>query len=168
MITLRKLIFCLLLCFFSIPLFAQIKGSNGIVNVETGLSIRPYEAGNSTGNKIVMYKTIEWKCMTWEFEQTDGNTYSLKNLFTGKTFHPVDDPAKEGNSLEQLPLNKKDKTQLWEFIAADEGKYKIRLPGTDLYLTAANSKDSNSVITLEKDKKSTLQQWKLVPQSPKM
>ena len=148
---------------------AQIKGTNAIINVQTGLSIRPYEAHNSDGNKMVMYASIEWKCMTWSFENINGNVYALKNLFTGKTFASVK-PVKSGQSLEQVRYNAEDANQQWEFVSAGKGKYRIRLKGTDFYLTSADSKNNNSALTIEnkKNKNSELQLWRLKEQSPTM
>lgn len=146
--------------------FGQISGTNAIINAETGLSIRPFEARTSDGNKIVMFKSIEWKCMTWSFESLGGNTYALKNVFTGKTFRPVQ-PAKAGQTLEQTPYNTSDASTHWEFIPSG-GNYKIRLKGTELYLTSANNRSSNAALTLEESTDSKLQLWKLKAQSPDM
>ncbi|HEY6915649.1 MAG TPA: hypothetical protein VI413_13320, partial [Paludibacter sp.] len=41
-----------------------ISGTYAIQNTVTGKNLRPYEAGNQNGNRIVSYNHVEWKCMT--------------------------------------------------------------------------------------------------------
>ena len=163
----RKLFFITLLLIGAVAINAQIKGTNAIINVQTGLSIRPYNADNSDGNKIVMYSSIEWKCLTWSFENVSGNVYALKNLFTNKTFAPVA-PVKAGQTLEQVKYKPEDTAQQWEFIPVGDDKYRIRLKGSELYLTSTDSKSSNSILFLDTQSDSDLQLWRLKKQSPSM
>jgi hypothetical protein len=143
-----------------------IIGTYAIQNTATGKNLRPYEAGNQNGNRIVLYNHVEWKCMTWEFRQVKDNTYQLKNLFTGKTFQAKDKPAKQGSTLEQQPLAATD-AQQWEFIKKAANTYLIRLKGTELYITASSGQ-TNSDIVLQPEKKEAMQQWRLVAQNPDM
>lgn len=143
-----------------------ISGTYAIQNTTTGKNLRPYEAGNQNGNRIVLYNHVEWKCMTWEFRHVKDNTYQLKNLFTSKTFQAKDTPAKQGSALEQQPLAASD-AQQWEFIKKGNNTYLIRLKGTELYITASSSQ-TNTDIVLQPEKKEALQQWRLVAQNPNM
>lgn len=143
-----------------------ISGTYAIQNTVTGKNLRPYEAGNQNGNRIVSYSHVEWKCMTWEFRQVKDNTYQLKNLFTSKTFQAKDSPAKQGSALEQQPLATTD-AQQWEFIKKADNTYQIRLKGTELYVTASSAQ-TNTDIVLQPEKKEALQLWRLVAQNPDM
>ena len=143
-----------------------ISGTYAIQNTTTGKNLRPYDAGNQNGNRIVSYNHVEWKCMTWDFKHIGDSTYQLKNLFTSKTFQGKDSPAKQGTKLEQQPLSTST-GQHWTFVKIAKNTYNIRLKGTDLYITASSS-DTNSDIILQGKQKNALQSWKLVAQNPDM
>jgi hypothetical protein len=88
--------------------------------------------------------------MTWDFIHVEGQSYQLKNLFTGKTFQPKNKIA-EGSSLEQQPLSTEAANQQYEFIQIKNDVYIIKLKGTELYVTPADKNGStNSEIILEK------------------
>jgi len=143
-----------------------ISGTYAIQNTTTGKNLRPFDAGNQNGNRIVSYNHVEWKCMTWDFKHIDDSTYQLKNLFTSKTFQGKDSPAKQGTKLEQQPLSTST-AQQWTFVKIANNMYNIRLKGTDLYITASSS-GTNSDIILQGKQKNALQSWKLVAQNPDM
>ena len=99
-----------------------ISGTYAIQNTVTNKNLRPYDAGNQNGNRIVLYNHVEWKCMTWQFIKLADNTYQLKNLFTSKTFQAKDLTDKKGSSLEQQPLANAS-LQQWEFIKKVENNF---------------------------------------------
>jgi hypothetical protein len=146
-----------------------IKGNYAIKNVETEKLLRIKDANGSNGTPLVLYYPQNWKCMTWEFRNVEGQTYQLKNLFTGKTFQPKGGTASKGTRLEQQPLNSASAIQLYEFIRVDNDVYLIKLKGTDLYVTAVDKKGTvNSGIELQEKNGSKLQQWTIYEQSPTM
>ena len=155
--------------FISINLTAQrISGTYAIQNIKTGKNLRPFEAGSQDGNKIVLYNHVEWKCMTWDFIHTDGDTYQLKNLFTSKTFQPLGNSS-AGCTLEQQKLIPGRVVQEWEFVREGKDSYYIRLKGTELYITISDaSGKTNSSIILQPKRDTDLQLWKLVGQNPTM
>ena len=134
-----------------------------IQNVQTGKNLRPYSALWFNGNRIVLYDHHEWKCLTWQFIQVEGETYQLKNLITRKTFQPSSNPE-SGVTLWQQPL-KENSLQYWEFIKQPGETYLIRLKGTELYVTISSG-ETNSTIILMPKQESSSQQWKLVQQNP--
>jgi hypothetical protein len=135
--------------------------------VETGMLLRVKDANRKDGTPLVAYTPVNWKCVTWDFEQVEGQTYRLKNLFTGKTFQPGGSVV-DSVSLVQMPFGK-DELQQYEFVSAGENRYYIRLKGTALYLTPADKEGStNSAIMLAKKTNSTLQQWTIYEQHPTM
>ena len=164
-----KKLFFVILANFLISVFAiaqPISGTFAIQNTVTGKNLRPYEAGNQNGNRIVLYNHVEWKCMTWQFIKAKENTYQLKNLFTSKTFQPSS-KAIAGVSLEQQPI-KDEPGQYWEFIKQGDNLYLIRLQGSDLYITTSSENTNSSVILQPKLAKTSSQLWKLVEQHPTM
>ena len=164
-----KKLFFLILANFLISVFAiaqPISGTFAIQNTVTGKNLRPYDAGNQNGNRIVLYNHVEWKCMTWDFIPAGENTYQLKNLFTSKTFQPKENPAKVGSTLEQQPIST-SASQQWEFIKAPDKSFYIRLKGTELFITASSSQTNSNIILQEKQSKA-LQLWRLVEQNPSM
>lgn len=106
-----KKIFLLVAGIFLLSSFTAaqtISETYDIQNTVTGKNLRPYEAGDQNGNRIVLYDHVEWKCMTWKFISSGGNTYQLKNLFTSKSIQSKEMPAKEGSTLEQQPISNTD------------------------------------------------------------
>jgi hypothetical protein len=164
-----KKLFFLILANFMISVFAiaqSFSGTYAIQNTETGKNLRPYDADNQNGNRIVLYNHVEWKCMTWSFIPADENSYQLKNLLTSKTFQPKENPAKVGTTLEQQPIAM-SALQQWEFIKAANNSFYIRLKGSELFITASTS-ETNSNIVLQEKKDKALQLWRLVEQNPSM
>ncbi|ACU63718.1 RICIN domain-containing protein [Chitinophaga pinensis] len=150
--------------------FAQtIKGTFAIQNVQTGIYLRIKDADTRNGTPIVAYTPVNWKCVTWDFHQVNGDTYELKNLFSGKTMQPVDEKPSAGTTLEEQPMTAGKSSQQYEFIPVDKGTYLIRVKGSDLYLTPADNNGTvNAKILLAKKNNSKLQQWTIHEQQPAM
>lgn len=156
----------LLLLFFCVTSFGQIiKGTYAIKNVETGMLLRIKDANRKDGTPVVAYSPVNWKCMTWDFQHVEGQTYQLKNLFTGKTFQPNGAPADDINLVQQ-PLAITEQQQ-YEFIPAGDNTFLIRLKGTMLYLTPSDKQGSvNSAIVLAGKSNEKSQQWTIYEQHP--
>lgn len=150
--------------------FAQvIKGTYAIKNVQTGLLLRVQDARKANGTPIVSYSPVNWKCVTWDFQHVTGNTYQLRNLFTNKTLQPVAADPVDGVSLEQQPLTQLQANQEYEFIPAGKDSYRIRLNGTDLYITPTEGVGSvNSKVILAGKTASKNQIWSIYQQEPTM
>ncbi len=149
-----------------VTLIAQkLNSSYAIQNVNTGQNLRPYEAMSANGNKIVMYNHKVWMCMTWNFNHISGNTYTIQNQYTSKTFQAADQPARAGSILIQQTVSNKDE-QHWEFIPVSENRFIIRLIGTDLYITAAGNENNSSVTLQQRKENDPLQVWCLIEQHP--
>ena len=160
----------LLLCLFATSGFAQvIKGTYAIKNSQTGLVLRVQDAQKSNGAPIVSYSPVNWKCVTWDFRHVDGNTYQLRNLFTSKTLQPTAASPTVGVSLEQQPLTPFQTNQEYEFFPAGKDSYRIRLKGTELYITPTEGAGSvNSKVILTGKTVSTNQIWVIYQQEPTM
>jgi hypothetical protein len=147
----------------------NIKGTYAIKNVSTGMLLRVMDANKKNETPIVAYSPTNWKCMTWDFNQVEGHTYLLRNLFTGKTFQPQKGEATEGISLEQQPFDNSKTYQQWEFISAPDNTYMIKLKGSDLFITPSDKSGTvNSKIILAKKRADKTQYWSIYEQHPEM
>ncbi len=145
-----------------------IKGTFAIKNVETGMLLRIKDANKKDGTPLVSYTPVNWKCMTWDFLHAGGQTYQLRNLYTGKTFEPNANQS-AAKSLGQQPFLLDNIKQQYEFIPVTGGVYWIRLKDTELYLTPSTSDGaSNSEVVLLKKGKTRLQHWTIYEQNPEL
>lgn len=144
----------------------SIKGTYAIKNSSTGMLLRPMDANKKDATPLVSYSPTNWKCMTWDFKQLDDQTYSLRNLLTGKTFQPATGEPEEGTALQQQPIREQAPIQQWEFIPEKNNSFLIRLKGTDLYVTPTEQGAVNSNIILAKKKAGNIQQWTIYEQHP--
>lgn len=134
-----------------------------IQNVETDKCIRPHDAENEDGTKIISYSHHDWECITWQLIGLENDVYLLKNLYTQKSFQPSSTP-KAGVNLWQQTLGGSP-LQYWEFIKQSDETYLIRLKDTELYVTVTSDEDDSDIVLMPKqDSKSQL--WRLVRQNP--
>lgn len=141
----------------------KIEGTYAIRNVKSGLQLRVKDAGSANGTPLVMYNPIEWKCMTWDFRPSEGSSYQLKNVLTGKTVQQKKEG--ENGTLEEQPLTEKAGSQLYDFEEAGKGRYRIRLKSAGLYLSDEKG-EVNAPVTLAKKSDSPAQLWTLHEQHP--
>lgn len=145
-----------------------IKGTYAIKNVQTGMLLRIKDANKKDGTPLVAYEPTNWKCMTWDFMHVEGQTYQLKNLFTGKTFQQAADHA-TGSDMQQQPLVPNVVVQEYDFIPVDKNIYLIKSKASGLYLTPKDGNGTvNSGIVLSEKTGSKLQQWTIYEQHPTM
>lgn len=167
----KKILFLLiaaLLCQLAGAQTTTIKGDFALKNVHTGMYVRIKDANGANGTPIVAYSPVNWKCVTWEFKPSADGSYTLKNLFSGKTLQPLHGEVKAGVTMEEQPIGN-DKVQQYEVISVGNNQYYVRLKGSDLYLTPSDpGGETNSSIVLEAKKESDLQRWTLVEQHPTM
>jgi hypothetical protein len=145
-----------------------IHGNYAIKNAQTGMLLRVKDANNADGTPLVAYYPENWKCMTWDFKHIEGNTYQLQNLLTNKTFQAASTPVADA-PLKELPFTAGKDVQEYVFEDAGNNTYRIKLKGTDLYVTPSDKKGSvNSQIILAAKTDEKFQQWLIYPQAPTM
>lgn len=145
-----------------------ITGNYAIKNLQTGMLLRIKDANGTDGTPLVAYYPENWKCMTWDFKHIDSNVYQLRNLFTSKTFQAAG-AAVQNAPLNEQPLVAGKDIQEYEFEASGNNTYRIKLKGTELYITPSDKKSSeNSPIILAAKTDEKYQQWSIYPQSPTM
>lgn len=144
-----------------------IKGTYAIKNVQTGMLLRIKDANSKSGTPIVLYEPQNWKCMTWDFKQVNGNTYQLQNLFSGKTMQALGTDA--GALFNEQPLEQLKDSQMYGFEPAGKNTYLIKLKGTDQYITPpGENSEINSAVVLAPKRGGKSQQWAIYQQSPTM
>lgn len=134
-----------------------------IENVATGKVIRPYNAQIEDDIEVIQYVPKNWECTTWQMIEIDKDTYLLKDLYTQKSFQPLENP-RDGAKLFQKPIGGNN-LQHWEFIKNKDNTYLIRLKGYDLYITS-RSDQLNQPLILQKKNNLQNQNWKLTTQQP--
>ena len=160
--------FCLSLIISQAIMAQVIKGDYAIKNAQTGMLLRIKDANSQNGTPLVAYYPENWKCMTWNFIHIEGNVYKLQNLLTHKTFQAVNN-SKSNNELEQQAFDSGSLNQQYEFESIDKDNYRIKLKGTESYLTPANDKGAvNTKIVLVKKVNLKYQLWSIYKQSPSM
>lgn len=166
----KKIIISLILLLFCAISFAQvIKGTYAIKNVETGIVLRIKDANTADGTPLVAYSPVNWKCVTWDFKHIEGDTYELKNLFSGKTFQSKATKPVTGTTLAERPLQAGIALQQYIFVPVEDHAYMIKLKWTDLYVTPSDHKgNENADILLTHRKEGKFQHWVLVEQHPTM
>ena len=139
-------------------------GVYSLQNRESGLLLRPRDAGRKDGNAMVLYPEYNWKCLKWDVDSTDSGC-TLRNLFTDKTFQPADSSPKAGTPVLQQTMDPALKLQRWDILPSIDGYVKIRLAGTELYLmpTVPNA-EINTAIVLGPWENLPAQHWKMVAQ----
>lgn len=136
-------------------------GIYSLRNQESGLLLRPRDAGRKDGNTMVLYPEYNWKCLKWDVAPTDHGC-TLRNLFTDKTFQPADFSPKAGMPVLQQTIDPAEKLQRWEILPSADGYVKIRLAGTDLYLMPATpNAEVNTALVLGPWKNLPAQHWKM-------
>jgi Ricin-type beta-trefoil lectin domain-like len=147
---------------------AQVRGDFALKNVHTGKYVRIKDANGADGTPIVAYSPENWKCVTWQFAPSANGSYTLKNLLSGKTLQPLKGETKPGVSLEERPFDA-SKPQEYELVTVDKDKYRIRLKGTDLFITPSDpGGGTNTAIILQPQQAGDLQEWVLIEQHPTM
>jgi hypothetical protein len=156
-----KSLYCTLaIIIATLTAYAQtIHGTYAIKNLASGMVLRIKDANTANGTPIVPYSPVNWKCVTWDFRNIEGQTYQLKNLFSGKTLQPKT-AAAEGVSLEEQPIA----GQQYELLPNENNSYLIRVKGTALYITQGE----DNIVLAAKKKDLQSQSWILVEQHPTM
>lgn len=129
--------------------------------------LRPKDANSAEGTRLVLYSPQPWKCMTWKVEPTAEETYSLRNLFTSKTFAPGRTNGAV-TPVVQISLGEKPASiPSWRFIRLSDGAYEIRLANSTKVLTAvADADGGGESIVLEDWKNADEQKWELLKIDP--
>jgi hypothetical protein len=132
-----------------------------IRNCKYGGLLRPRDANNGYGTRIVLYPAEPWKCMTWKLHPAGDSAFQLQNHFTHKTFQV--DKNEAGAAVVQVPFDADPaKRPAWKFEKLADGFYRIRDIGSGKCLAASSAK---VVILAPRDEKQE-QEWELIETDP--
>lgn len=136
-----------------------------IRNCKYGDLLRPQDANNANGTRIVLYPAQPWKCMTWKLHPAGESVFQLQNHFTSKTISAVTNGAQA--ALVQIPWNREvGQRPAWRFTKLPDGNFQITDVLSGRALTAIRSEDSDATIILSPWKDSTEQKWELIEIDP--
>lgn len=123
--------------------------------------LRPRDANNADGTRIVLYPAQPWKCMTWKLHAAGDSVFQLQNHFTQKTFEVKTNEA--GTVLLQVPLNRDPaKRPAWKFEKLSDGFYRISDVASGKCLAAP----SEGAVTLAPVENQREQEWELIETDP--
>jgi hypothetical protein len=118
-------------------LSATATNSYQIRNQKFGDLLRPKDANNAEGTRIVLYPAQPWKCMTWKLRPAGENVYQVQNHFTSKTF--VIKPGNDERNVVQTAFPREaTERPTWQFTKLTDGSYKISDPKSGEVLTAVD------------------------------
>lgn len=134
-------------------------------NTENGGNFQVWKWGKTT-NQIFYIK--------YEGRNQDGEWYSIQALHSGKVLDVFNNQDADGTNCHQWTMKKNKKgqvlkTQIWSFMDAGNGYYRIRC-GNGKFLDNSSNIDANgNNVQIWKDNGTTAQKWKLYKVSkPKM
>jgi Ricin-type beta-trefoil lectin domain-like len=138
-------------------------------NKKFGDLLRPEDANNANGTRLVLYSAQPWKCMTWKFHPAGESAFQLQNYFTSKTFAPDTKVEKEAQPVTQVPFAKPSgECPTWRFTKLPDGTYKITDSKSGMVLTAVKADPgSTATIIVQAWQEKAEQKWELIPIDPK-
>jgi len=135
-----------------------------IRNVKYTDLLRPEDARNANGTRIVLYPAQPWKCMTWKLFPAGPDTFQLRNHFTSKTFDGGS--TNEISPVVQVPFGQDAAARpAWRFIKLPGGAYEIADTKTGRVLTA-EKEGGSAKIALEPWREQPQQKWELIEIDP--
>lgn len=155
----------LILCMVYAPFNGSLAGPEAaaysLKNKATGMVLRPSGASRAEDAPMVLFSPRAWKCVTWELTAVEENVYSLRNLYTNKTFEVAD------QSVVQRSLDPENIAQRWKLKEVEEGEYLLLSNETSLALQPEEASNKNSRVSLAETTGNDIQRWILVPRPGK-
>jgi hypothetical protein len=129
--------------------------------------LRPKDANNADGTRIVLYSAQPWKCMTWSLRPAGTSAFRLQNLFTSKTIAADSKTDQAQQAVIQVPLDR-EAGPVWQFTRLEDGSYKITEAKSGKALTAVKvGSDDEAKIIVELWRNQAEQKWDLQKIDPK-
>jgi hypothetical protein len=153
--------FCAVACVLSAAEGPSGTKSYQIRNCKFDQLLRPRDANNADGTRIVLYPAQPWKCMTWKLLPAGNAAFQLQNHFTQKTFEAKTNEA--GTALVQIPLDRDaSKRPAWKFEKLTDGFYRI----TDVASGRCLAASSKGAVILAPAEEQREQEWELIETDP--
>lgn len=136
------------------------EGFYQIRNRKMDALLRPENASNANGARIVLYPAEPWKCMTWKLRLAGGTAFELQNYLTRKTIAAGTNGAQAG--VVQVPFDREaSKRPTWNITRLPDGFYRIEKVGAGRVLTGSEGR-----VTLVPWAEKPEQEWELIGIDP--
>jgi hypothetical protein len=140
---------------------APVPASYQIRNCKFDKLLRPENANNADGTRIVLYPAEPWKCMTWKLMPVGESEFHLWNHFTNKTFEGTTNGL--SGVVVQIPFASEASSRpVWSFTRLPNGFYRV----TDSLSGQALTGSSMGAVILAPWKETLEQQWDLINTDP--
>ncbi len=138
-----------------------------IRNKKFGELLRPEDANNADGTRIVLYPAQSWRCLTWKMYPAGDSVFRLQNHFTSKTFAPAAKIDGAQAAVTQVPFsNEAPECPAWRFTKLSDGLYQITEAKSGKALTAVRSDGGGVRVVVAPWQKSDEQKWELLKIDP--
>ena len=137
-----------------------------IRNKKFGDLLRPEDANNANGTRIVLYPAQSWKCLTWKLHPAGDSVFQVQNHFTSKTFEPSAKADGAQPPVLQVPFSKEAKERpSWRFTKLPDGLYQIIEVKSGKVLTAVPDGGGARVVVAPLGQGDD-QKWELIKTDP--
>ena len=137
-----------------------------IRNKKFGDLLRPEDANNANGTRIVLYPAQSWKCLTWKLHPAGDSVFQAQNHFTSKTFEPSAKADAAQPPVLQVPFSKEPKERpSWRFTKLPDGLYQIIEVKSGKVLTAVPDGGGARVVVAPLGQGDD-QKWELIKTDP--
>ena len=149
-----------------VPAKAAAPESFQIRNKKFGDLLRPEDANNANGTRIVLYPAQSWKCLTWKLHLAGDSVFQVQNHFTSKTFEPSAKADGAQPPVLQVPFSKEAKERpSWRFTKLPDGLYQIIEVKSGKVLTAVPDGGGARVVVAPLGQGDD-QKWELIKTDP--
>jgi len=150
----------------AVPAKAAASESFQIRNKKFGDLLRPEDANNANGTRIVLYPAQSWKCLTWKLHLAGDSVFQVQNHFTSKTFEPSAKADGAQPPVLQVPFSKEAKERpSWRFTKLPDGLYQIIEVKSGKVLTAVPDGGGARVVVAPLGQGDD-QKWELIKTDP--
>jgi len=146
-------------------LSATATESYQIRNKKFGDLLRPKDANNAEGTRIVLYPAEPWKCMTWKLRPAGESTFHVQNHFTSKTF-TVNASHGETNVIQTAFAREAGERPVWRFTKLADGSYQITDVKSGAALTAVGGDGQPVRVVVAPWQDQDAQKWELEKTDP--
>jgi len=161
-------LFALATCTFAADnsdLSATATESYQIRNKKFGDLLRPENANNAEGTRIVLYPAEPWKCMTWKLHPAGESTFQVQNHFTSKTFI-ANTSHGETNVIQTAFAREAGERPVWRFTKLADGSYQITDMKSGAALTAVGGDGQPVRVVVAPWQDKAEQKWELEKTDP--
>jgi hypothetical protein len=146
-------------------LSATVTESYQIRNKKFGELLRPENANNAEGTRMVLYPAQSWKCMTWKLRPAGDSGFHVQNHLTSKTF--IVTKTHGGTNVIQTAFARETgERPVWRFTRLADGSYQITDVKSGAALTALGGDRQTVRVVVAPWRDKAEQKWELEKTDP--